>query len=211
MVEILPMALAMLLAQLTPGPNMMAVSSIALGQGRRDGILTASGVAFGVLIWAALCAFGIGALFAAYPQAITAMKLIGGGYLALLGGKALIGAFRAKAVGSDGGIPAGLKRRQAFRTGLFVVLTNPKAALMWIAVSLFIGSAGGSGLKYLTVGLLASLSALTIYCGYALLFSTGFAARAHGRFYRAIETAFGTLFGLLGARLLFEGAREIRG
>jgi threonine/homoserine/homoserine lactone efflux protein len=48
MIEFLPLVLGVVLAQVSPGPNMMAVSSIALGAGRRAGLLTAAGVASGV-------------------------------------------------------------------------------------------------------------------------------------------------------------------
>ena len=81
MFEVAGVFAGIVLAQISPGPNLMAVSSIALGGGRMPGAIAAVGVATGVFIWSILFAFGIGALLKAFPQAITAMRLLGGGYL----------------------------------------------------------------------------------------------------------------------------------
>lgn len=210
MLELVPLAIGILLAQVSPGPNMMAVSSASLSSGRRAGIRTAAGVAAGVLVWALLFSLGVGALIEAYPGSITAMKVTGGGYLLYLGLKALNASFRPART-SDGSQAAAPANPKAFTTGLLVVLTNPKAALMWVAISLFLASASGSQLRFLVIGFAASLSALLVYGAYAVLFSTGFATRTYARFFRWIEGTFGALFGALGAKLLVDGLKEVRG
>lgn len=188
---------------------MVAVSSVAIGSGRRAGMLTAAGVATGVFVWAILFAFGIGALLNAFPETITAMKLLGGGYLLFLGTKAVLAALR----GTDPEAKSGGIRTEgarAYSTGLLVVLTNPKAALMWVAASMYLASLNLSDIQFLTIGIFVSLSAMGIYGVYAVLFSTGLAVRTYGRFFRFIETAFGAIFGMLGAKLVADGLREIR-
>lgn len=210
MIEFLPLVLGVLLAQVSPGPNMMAVSSIALGAGRRAGVLTAAGVASGVFVWAILFTFGIGAFFNAFPESITAMKLAGGSYLLFLGVRAVRAAFAAAADGGGDAERLDRSGRRAFATGLLVVLTNPKAALMWIAVSIFLASAHLSHGQFLAIGLCMSLSAMTIYGTYAVLFSTGLAMRAYRRTARYVEAAFGTIFGALGVKLISDGIRELR-
>ena len=209
MFELLPLIFGIFLAQVSPGPNMLAVSSIALGTGRSAGVLTAAGVATGVFVWAMLFTFGIGAFLKAFPDTITAMKLMGGGYLLFLGLKALRAAARRPGPERE---TAGRKTTgmRAFRTGLLVVLTNPKAALMWVAVSTFLAATELTNLQFLIVGLCVAMSAMGIYGVYALLFSTGFATRTYGRFFRVIEASFGALFGLIGAKLLVDGVRAIR-
>ena len=209
MLEFLPLIFGIFLAQISPGPNMMAVSSIALGSGRRAGVLTAAGVASGVFVWAILFTFGIGAVFAAFPGLVTAMKLLGGFYLFYLGVRALRAALRGPAVGS-GGAGHSASGPQAYRTGLLVVLTNPKAALMWIAVSIFLASAHVSDAQFLLIGLCMSFSAMAIYGTYALLLSTGAAMRAYGRLSKFIEATLGLVFGALGAKLIADGIREFR-
>ncbi len=210
MLELLPLIVGIFLAQASPGPNLMAVSSIALGSGRRAGVLTAAGVASGVFIWAILFTFGIGAFLQAFPETILAMKLIGGSYLAYLGLKALHTAW--KGAGSSAGTNCRTTSgARAYLTGLLVVLTNPKAALMWVAVSMFLAATDLSSGQYLFVGLCVSASAMAIYGTYACLFSTGIAMRTYRRLSHVIEAAFGMVFGAIGAKLIADGLREIRG
>lgn len=208
MFELLPLLVGIFLAQVSPGPNMMAVSSIALGTGRRAGIATATGVATGVFIWAVLFTFGIDAVLRAFPETMIVMKLAGGGYLLYLGVNAVRASLQNSAVIRSGQIKTSAAR--AYRTGLLVVLTNPKAALMWVAISAFLASAGLSNIQFLLIGLCVAASAMVIYSAYAMLFSTGLATRAYRRFFRLIEAAFGALFGLIGAKLVIDGLREIR-
>jgi threonine efflux protein len=201
--------LGIFLAQVSPGPNLIAVSSAALGSGRTPGLATAAGVATGVFVWAILFAFGIGTLLDSFPWTITGMRFLGGGYLVYLGLRALRSAFLAP---TEGPVPEWTKTRvpAGYRRGLLVVMTNPKAALMWIAISMYLASSGISVLQFLAVGLGASASAMIVYGTYALLFSTGVVMRAYARFFRIIEGAFGLLFGAVGAKLVIDGAQEIR-
>ena len=108
MLEIIPVLIAIILAQISPGPNMMAVASVALGSGRNAGIATAAGVAFGVLIWALLFTFGIAAIFALYASTIVAIKLTGGCYLLYLSYKSVKALVFAKKNQLD---PSGMKKK----------------------------------------------------------------------------------------------------
>jgi threonine/homoserine/homoserine lactone efflux protein len=207
--HLLPLMVGIVLAQASPGPNMLAVASVSLGSGRVAGLLTVAGVATGALIWSVLFAFGAGALLTAFPELVTAMKLIGGGYLLFIAVKAVRSAFaRTPAVAAE---RIERSRLKAYLTGLAVVLTNPKAALMWIAIALFLAATGIGGIGYIGVGLYAACTALLVYGSYAWLFSTGVAARAHGRFRRWIEVLFGAVFGALGGKLVIDGIADLRG
>ncbi|MBZ8133940.1 LysE family translocator [Afifella sp. IM 167] len=198
-----------LFAQAAPGPNMLAVAGVALGQGRRAALLTVLGVASGVLLWSAAVAFGLAAVLALYPAFLTAMKVVGGSYLLYLGIKALRAAFTG-AAGSVRVQAVRLDAGAAWRRGFLVVLTNPKAALMWIAVGTFLFGSGLTPLQVLGFGPLAFVTAALIYGAYAFLFSTGPALRGYARFARVIEGLFGSIFGLLGGRLLLDGIKELR-
>lgn len=208
MIDVLPLALGILLAQASPGPNMMAVSAAAMGAGRGAGVLTAAGVASGVLVWALLCAAGMGAVIAGAPAALTLLKLAGGGYLLILALRAL----RSAARPGPAGQPAAVSMRGggAWTRGLVIVLTNPKAALMWVAVAAYLAGSAAPPAAYVAVGIGASASAFAIYGGYALLFSTRAATRGYARPRRGLDAAFGVVFGGLGARLVGDGLRDLR-
>lgn len=197
------------LAQASPGPNMMAVAGAALSQGRAAALHTVAGVAFAMLVWTAAVAFGLASVLAAFPFLMTGMKLIGGAYLCYLGAKALQAAWQGKAASI---VPAKKMRTpfENWRRGLLVVLTNPKAALMWIAVGTFLFGSGLSTLQVIGFGPLAFVSATLIYGAYGLLFSTKVVMSAYGRFFRAVETLFGAVFGLLGIRLVMDAFEAIK-
>ena len=75
-------------AQVSPGPNLVAVASVALAQGRQAALFVVTGVASGMLVWLVLTSLGLGALIEAFPKSLLLMKLVGGGYLLFLGIKA---------------------------------------------------------------------------------------------------------------------------
>jgi threonine/homoserine/homoserine lactone efflux protein len=198
-----------MLAQAAPGPNMVAVASAALGQGRRAALFTVLGVATGMLVWATLVAFGLAAVLALYPSLLTTMKLVGGSYLLFLAVKAV----KAAIAGGQPTVRPASRRQTPFaawRRGLLVILTNPKAALMWTAVATFLFGSGLTTAAVLAFGPVAFVTGSVIYGGYGLLFSTGMAMQAYARFARVIESLFGLAFGALGGSLLADGIRELR-
>ena len=196
-------------AQASPGPNMFAVIETALGRGRRPALLVVAGIASGTLVWAALAALGLGAVFAAVPALLTALKFIGGAYLCYLGFRGL----RATLRGTEAALRAETRAMSGFaawRRGFFVVMTNPKALLMWMALATFLFGAGLNPGQVLLFGPAVALSATLIYGFYGVMFSTGLASRGYARFWRWIEAAFGAAFSALGLTLLISGLRDLR-
>jgi threonine/homoserine/homoserine lactone efflux protein len=195
-------------AQASPGPNMFAVIAVALGRGRRSALLVVAGIASGTLVWAALTALGLGALFTAVPALLTLLKFVGGAYLCVMGYRGLSAAWRGKATALQRDTSS-LSDLAAWRRGFFVVMTNPKALLMWMAIATFLFGAGLGGGEVLLFGPLVALSATLIYGTYGVLFSSGPVSRGYARFWRWIEAAFGTAFGALGLTLIISGLRDL--
>lgn len=199
--------IATLLAQAAPGPNLLAVAAAALGQGRRAALFVVFGITSGVFIWVTIVALGVGGLLTAIPELLVAFKVLGGAYLAYLGYKALRLAITGQnsAFSSDPGPTSGFVH---WRTGLLVVMTNPKAALMWIAISSLLFGYGLSSVAVLAFAPIGAATALLVYGVYAWLFSTARAARVYAKATRPIEAALGLTFGGLGAALVFDGLRQ---
>lgn len=196
------------LGQISPGPNLLAVAGAALGQGRRAAVFVALGVSTAILVWVTVAAFGLATLLAIFPSLLTAMKLLGGGYLCYLALKAL------RAAGRSGDPTFQASRLdwtplEAWRRGLLVNLTNPKSALMWGAVATFLFGSGLSAPQVLGFAPIGFTSALVIYSTYGVLFSSGLAKRAYARFARGIEALFGLAFGAIGGKLVADGIGEI--
>ena len=84
-----------LLAAVSPGPDFVFVSQQTLARGRRTGLVCALGIALGLGVHIAYSALGLAAVIASAAWLLTAIKIVGGGYLVWLGIKGL----RAKAQG----------------------------------------------------------------------------------------------------------------
>ncbi|ONI72687.1 lysine transporter LysE [Actinosynnema sp. ALI-1.44] len=123
-----------LLAAMTPGPDFVIVTRHAAFSGKRAGMAAGLGIASGVFVWALVASLGVASLLAASALAYTIVKLVGAAYLAYLGIKALIGAWRrGERVQLETHLPPA-RPLVAFRHGLITNLLNPKCAVFFVAL-----------------------------------------------------------------------------
>jgi hypothetical protein len=102
--------------------------------GRRAGMATGLGIASGVFVWPVVAAFGVASLLAASAVAFTVVKLVGAVYLAYLGVKALISAWRrGEALAVEGRV-ATVSPWVGYRQCLVTNLLNPKCAVFFVAL-----------------------------------------------------------------------------
>jgi RhtB (resistance to homoserine/threonine) family protein len=133
-VEMLAFMGVVLLAAMAPGPDFVIVTRHAAISGRRAGMATGLGIASGVFAWAVVAAFGVASLLAASAVAFTAVKLVGAVYLAYLGVKALVSAWRhGQAVRAEVKTTT-VRPLVAYRQGLLTNLLNPKCAVFFVAL-----------------------------------------------------------------------------
>jgi len=196
-------------AQASPGPNLIAVASVSLTQGRIAGLFVVLGVSSGMLVWSLATAYGLATILELFPYSLIAMRIIGGSYLLWLAFKGL----RSIMMNKPGTIHASndqLSNGQAWLRGFLVLITNPKAVLMWAAVATYLFGAGLTPEQVLLFGPMGAISGFVIYGTYAFLFSTGFASRTYQKFAKWVEVVFSLSFGALGGKLLFDGLKEIK-
>lgn len=121
-------ALASMLIELTPGPNMAWLVLLTLGEGRKAGLAAVLGVALGLAAVGGAAALGLAALVSASPVLWNLLRWSGVAFLLWLAWDGWRGA-------SDGaGVAHRVGPRAAFRRGLVTNLLNPKAALFFVAV-----------------------------------------------------------------------------
>ena len=115
---------------LSPGPNSLLALTHGALYGPRRALYTVLGGALGFFVLIGLSMFGIGALIAATPVALTVLKWAGGAYLVWLG----VQVWRAPPVGLDAAARA-VPRSGAsmFRQGALCAATNPKGLLFFAA------------------------------------------------------------------------------
>jgi amino acid exporter len=193
---------AFLLSIMSPGPNILAILGTSMSVGRSSGVTLALGVATGSFCWSILAFSGLSALLASYAAALTIIKIAGGLYLLWLAYRAFRAA--ASAHGIEATVVAGSSRSLSryFLHGLAVQMTNPKAALAWIAI-ISLGLQADSPLWVgLSIVIGTSLLSLLIHFLYALAFSTTTMVRLYGTARRWIQCTLGAFFALAGIKLL---------
>jgi threonine/homoserine/homoserine lactone efflux protein len=112
---------------LTPGPDMTFVLAQAAHRGTRAGIAAALGGSVGALFHTTLAAFGLSALFAAFPLAFDIVRYAGAAYLVWIAIGMLRHPPHLNAAGQGNSI------HTAFRQGLLTNVLNPKVAMFFIA------------------------------------------------------------------------------
>jgi threonine/homoserine/homoserine lactone efflux protein len=125
----LAFALASVLIELTPGPNMAYLALVAATEGRRTGFATVAGVALGLTIVGLATALGLSAIISASPLAFQALRWGGVAYLLWLAWDC----WRSADALEDHATP-GQPLNRYFRRGLITNLLNPKAAVFYVAV-----------------------------------------------------------------------------
>ena len=112
-----------------PGPAVLYIVAQSVGQGRRAGLVSASGVASGGLVHVFAAAVGLSGLLLSSATAFTAVKFAGAAYLIYLGGRRLLGLEPSALVT----IEEGRSTRELYRDGAVVNILNPKTALFFYA------------------------------------------------------------------------------
>lgn len=182
-------ALASLLIELTPGPNMAYLAVLSLERGRLAGLAAVGGVALGLAVLGALAALGVGELLAANRALYEILRWAGIAYLLYLAWDSYRDARRPLDADVDHRPVA-----EHFRRGLITNLLNPKAILFYLTVMPgFVDPARNPlgqtlllGLVYVSVATLVH-TAVVLAAGFAQPLLVGQASRAR----------LGTVFALL--------------
>lgn len=165
---------------LTPGPDLFFVVGRATKGGPRAALEAAAGLWVGYIFHILLVTIGLASMLSRFPQALTALKLLGGAYLLFLGAKLLLQK-KEKHVRqtADGN----------FLEGIFVSALNPKVAIFFLAFLPQFVSAGTAHptLRLLALGFTFSLTSTAVNLG------AGLSAHALGQRPRAARAPRGLL------------------
>jgi threonine/homoserine/homoserine lactone efflux protein len=182
-----------LLVIVTPGQDTALTVRNSLLGGRRDGVLTALGVASGQCAWALATSVGIAALLVAFEPAFVALRVFGAAYLVFLGLQSLWSALRR----TPKPVPA-VRQRPAFRQGLISNLGNPKMAVFFPSLlPQFAHSFAG----LLVLGLIFAFMTLSWLTAYAFAVAKAGDVLRRPKIRRVIDAVVGVVLAGLGIRV----------
>ncbi len=138
--DLLTFLLAVLLLELTPGPNMAYLATLALSRGRAAGLIATAGVASGLAVHAIVAGLGAGLLIQRYPLLYDMLRWIGVGYLLYLAWEG----WRTEKDTSP--VRAGVALAgPLFLRGFLSNVFNPKSILFFVSVlPTFVGTGPGT-------------------------------------------------------------------
>ncbi|MGD1879499.1 MAG: LysE family translocator [Kiloniellaceae bacterium] len=177
--------LAALIATGSPGPATLAI---------------ASGITTGSLTWSIAAAAGLSVVMLANAWVFEVMRYFGAAYLLFLAVKSARSALRREVAAATKIVAPSLGA--AYRRGLLLHLTNPKAILFFGSLYA-VGVPAGSSPATLAVVIAAiGLQSFLLFHGYALLFSSPPMAAGYARLRRWFEAVFAIAFAAAGIKIL---------
>ena len=123
-----PFLMAMVLVELTPGPNMGWLALVTLSRGRTAGMAAVAGITLGLAAWLAAALLGLGNFVLAYRRGHVVFLWAGVGLLLWVG---WVG---GRGVGGADRDAPDATRRALFLRGMVGNLLNPKAAVFYVAL-----------------------------------------------------------------------------
>ena len=190
-------ALAHLLAAMSPGPSFVLSVRTASSEGLRPAVALAAGFGLGAAVWAAAALLGLSVLFEAAPWTLLALKVAGGIYLVWIAWQLWRHAREPLPAVDRGAAPRSMA--SGGRRGLLTQLANPKVSVFFGAV--FVGIVPADATLAGKLLLLANIFVVETawYVAVAGLFSTPRARAVYGRWKASLDRVFGGLLAAFGA------------
>ena len=198
MTEFLAVIMITILAVISPGADFAIVTKNSYLYGRSIGVLTAIGIALGVLIHVTYTLLAVAIVMKFAPNFLTIIKYLGAFYLIYIGYKT----FSQKPV-EDASDSTRIRSGQALQYGFFTNALNPKTTLFVISTYTQIVSATTPKLILIGYGLFMSVTHFVWFALVAVLFSQRTLREKMLKKQVAINRVIGFILGLLGVFLLF--------
>ncbi|GAB2924115.1 LysE family transporter [Paraburkholderia jirisanensis] len=201
--QLVTVAGVMFLGCVSPGPDLVAITSHALVK-RRSGLCVALGIGTSHLVWASLAIFGLSLVLTQLAWFYNVIRIVGAVYLLYLGAKMLAGLRKPAAAAIACEHKPAYSSLAAYRRGLLVGLTNPKGAAFFGSLFVTVLPAHAPAWVHATtLGIVAVIS-FGWSCSMAVLFSTNRVQSGYSRLRKPIEAVMGSMLIALGAKLALD-------
>ena len=195
--QLATVAVVLLFACISPGPDFVAVTSHALSS-RRSGLRMAFGVSAAIVVWSTVAICGLALILAKIDWLYEIVRLAGAVYLVYLGIHLLIAARQPHTASPD------ITRRAtagSFRRGFVIGITNPKTAAFFSSLFATVLPAGAPVWVYIATVLIAGVVSTGWFTVLAVTFSVAAVQRVYRRARRWIDATMGAVLTAIGVRL----------
>lgn len=190
-------------AIVSPGPNFLVISRLALSRSRRLAIGATFGIATASIIYAALTMFGLSALVLSFSWLGDTLRVLGGAYLVWLGIQAWRSGTR-KLPSEVTGACAGRGLMHGFRIGFLTEITNPKAIAFYLG--LFAAAVPAATPLWAKLTVLCAGGAMEVawYTVVAFALSSDPMRVRYQQTRRLVDRVLGTLLIAVGLKVVFD-------
>lgn len=194
--QLMAFILGGLVLNFAPGQDVFFASACGIQGGPRAGVLAGIGVGLGVLMHVALATVGLGAIVAAHPEALRAIKYAGAAYLLWLAWKSW------NAGDIDPSARGSVRVWNIIRRGFLSNALNPKPVLFMLAfLPQFTNPAWGPiWQQILGLGLIFAFTGTLVTIGYGVV--AGYAGQVIGRRLGLVNKIAAVMFAGLAIRLV---------
>ena len=193
---------------ISPGPDFAVVVRNSLIYSRKTGVLTAVGVALGILVHLAYILLGLGILISKTVWLFHLFKYLGAGYLIFIGIKGLRVRKKALEYG-DTHHQKDISSLAALRTGFLTNAINAKCMLFFLSILSAFLTPDEPDVIIFIYGTIIFFTTLIWFSIVALCFSNARLRRYFSNLSHWIERVTGGLLMILGIRMLFVEAGSV--
>jgi len=199
----IPIALALIVGVISPGPSFIYVAQVAMSQSRSQAIATSLGLGTGAMIFALLASLGLFFVLETVPWVYLGLKIMGGFYLFYLAYRIWNSANQTLDESAVEIPDAKISLPKSYMLGLFTQLSNPKTAIVIGGIFMAFMPANVPEVSYIFLAVMAFVIDAGWYSIVSIMLSTSKAQRVYLRFKKSITRVASGLMAVLGAKLIF--------
>lgn len=191
-------ALAMLAAQLSPGPDFLLVLKNGLNHHLSSALSTVAGIGTGIVAHAVLATLGLSALLAASPGAYRVILIAGAAYLVWIAVRIFLSLLQRSQTKVPVPVVA-LSNAAAYSEGLITNLLNPKVVLFFSSMLAQFLKPDSSAADRLVYPAIIIVEGVVVWCAIACLLQLPAIKRGFFKMERVINFGFVVILLVLAA------------
>ena len=199
---LVPIAVALFIGAIAPGPSFLVVAQTAMKQSRIHGLATSIGMGVGAIVFSLLASFGLFIVLENIPWLYVILKLIGGIYLCYLALKMWMNS--AKEISNINNVNKEGSIYQSFTLGLFIQLSNPKTAIVFGGVFMAFLPPEAPSYSHLLLSIIAFCINTLWYSIVAIALTTKIAKNIYIKLKKYIDRITSGIMGFMGIKLVLD-------